>query len=70
MIFLDIGKYSINLDHVTHICREDSGTVSIELDARDGDGSVYITLRGDEAIAFKAWWDRHRKIPELTIVGL
>ena len=73
MIFIDIGDYSINLDHVVNVYTWAPGLleqVSITFDVLDGDNPLYLTFRGDDAIAFKEWWAHHRKIPELTIVGL
>ena len=69
MIFVDIGAYSINLDHVTKIYRSPDA-ITLEFDGLDSDSATYLTLQGDEAIAFKHWWDYHRKLPELTIIRL
>lgn len=65
-IFLDIDKYSINLDHVTHIYRGAAGRVTIELDAQDGDEPAYITLRGNKAVAFKTFWE-NVNLPGVTV---
>ena len=73
MIFIDIGVHSINLDHVTKIYRSPNAIparVTLEFDVLDGDNAACLTLNGNEAIAFKHWWDCHRKILELTIVEL
>lgn len=62
MIFLDIGNYSINLDHVTHIYCGSSGGVTIEFDVQDGDEPSSITLRGLNAVYFKEFWE-HGSFP-------
>ena len=57
MVFLDIGKYSINLDHITAIYRSAlHEVVTIELDVLDGDNARSIDFFDDESIAFKKFW--------------
>jgi len=67
MIFVDIGCISINLNHVITIHRTSMGNILIEYDVLDGDGPACLTLYGEEAEAFRLFWDHHNPIPGLTI---
>lgn len=70
MIFLDIGRSSINLDHVVGAYRAANGNVTIEFDVQDGDGPSVLTLYDDDAQAFKVWWGQHRELAGLIIIGV
>lgn len=71
MIFIDIGNYSINLDHIVSVYRSPGRErVTIELDVLDGESAGNIALFDDDAIAFKEWWARCRKPHDITIIQL
>lgn len=57
MIFLDIGSTSINLAHVIAIHRTNLNRVMIEYDVLDGDGPATTMLYGDQATAFREFWE-------------
>lgn len=66
MIFVDVGSFSINLDHVTIIHHTSRGNIILEFDVLDGDNPYTLTLYGEDAEAFKMVWD-HALIAGLTI---
>ena len=69
MIFVDIGAYSINLNHVISIYwSPDREMVNFEFDVLDGDSPATLTLYKDKSIAFERWWDCHHELAGLTIV--
>ena len=67
MIFIDVGQHSISLNHVTRIYRASNGGITIEFDVLDGDGPAVVELHGDEAEAFRVWWDRPHLLCGLSI---